>query len=295
MSGRKSKQGSGVLVSKKIAVFVLLMLFVPLGVAYGLHGIAQPFITLPGTSPQPSTQVTNATANCVYQLNAPKPGQKVVCIVFDDGWQSQYDYALPVLKSYGYNASFAIITGLVGTAWGNSEGLTYMTWSEIVSLADKGYDVESHTYSHPNLATLNSSELTYQLAQSKQDLANHGISAPILVYPDGGGAGNATVENLVAKYYVAARGLGSESLNLAQPFDRYCVPAYSLDSPISIEDFISKVNQANNSTIVILCYHKIDYENVDTALTPQEFTAQMQYLKDNNFTVETLKQLFTSP
>ncbi len=278
---------SKLVVSNKIAAFVIIMLFAPIGVAYGLRNFGQ------ATTPARA----NDNINYVYQLNTPQGGQKVVCIVFDDGWQSQYDNALPILNNFGYKASFAIITSYVGTAWGNSEGLSYMSWNEIVKLADEGNDIESHTYSHPNLATLPISSIEYQLKQSQLNLKAHGINASILVYPDGGGAGNATVEALAQQYYVAARGISPRALNMSQPFDRYNLPAYTMEKTTSLSNFEDIVNTAGNSTVVILFYHKIDNENFDTAITPEAFTAQMQYLKDSNFTVETMKQLFitTSP
>ena len=290
----KNKKTSRRVVSKKIVAFVMIMLFAPIGVAYGLHNYTQAF-TLGTNSTQPVLPVANDdAANYSFQLNIPQAGQKVVCIFFDDGWQTQYTNALPILNYYGYKASFAIITSYVGTSWGNSAGLSYMTWSQIVSLANLGMDIESHTYSHLDLATLSTASIVYQLTQSKQDLEQHGINAPFLIYPDGGGAGNATVESLTQQYYLAARGISPGSLNLSQPFDRYDLPAYTIENTTTINDFANMVNNADNSSIVILYYHKIDYENVDTAVTPEEFTAQMQYLQDNNFTVETMRQLFTT-
>lgn len=275
---------SRLVVSNKIAAFVIIMLFVPIGVAGGLHNFDQ-------TS---APAQANDNINYVYQLNIPQGGQKVVCIVFDDGWQSQYDNALPILNNFGYKASFAIITSYVGTAWGNSEGLSYMNWKEIVKLADQSNDIESHTWSHLNLAVLSTTSIVYQLAQSKQDLKEHGINAPILVYPDGGGAGNATVENIVSSYYFVGRSINSGVFNMTQPFDRYDLPSYTMRNTTTLANFENTVNKAGNSSVVILCFHKIDNEDVDTATTPQTFNAEMQYLYDNNFTVETMKQLFTA-
>ncbi len=285
----KEHKSSRIVVSYKIAAFVIIMLFAPISVAAVLH--QAPNLGVQAAPLKANDDLTNYQ----YQLNIPHAGQKVVCIVFDDGWQTQYTNALPIMNYYGYKASFAIITSYLGTSWGNSEGLSYMTWKEIVTLANQGYDIESHTYSHPNLATLSDASILYQLTQSKQDLADHGINAQILVYPDGGGAGNATVESLTQQYYLAARGINPGVLNMSQPFDRFDLPSYAIENTTTINDFMNIVNNANNSSVVILFYHKIDHENVDTAITPEEFSAQMQYLLDNNFTVETMKQLFLAP
>ena len=40
-------------------------------------------------------------------------GRKV-CLFFDDGWKNQFDEALPVLKEFGFKASFGVITDYMG-------------------------------------------------------------------------------------------------------------------------------------------------------------------------------------
>ena len=57
---------------------------------------------------------------------------------------------------------------------------------------------------------------------------SHNINAPIFVYPDGRGSGNATVESLVQKYYLVARGITENPLNTAQPFERFALPSYEI-------------------------------------------------------------------
>ncbi len=41
-------------------------------------------------------------------------GDRKVCIFFDDGWKNQYDVALPILKEFGFKATFSIITDYIG-------------------------------------------------------------------------------------------------------------------------------------------------------------------------------------
>jgi peptidoglycan/xylan/chitin deacetylase (PgdA/CDA1 family) len=43
------------------------------------------------------------------------PDAKIVCLFFDDCFQNQYDLAYPVLKQYGFKATFGVITDFIGT------------------------------------------------------------------------------------------------------------------------------------------------------------------------------------
>jgi peptidoglycan/xylan/chitin deacetylase (PgdA/CDA1 family) len=281
---QKNKSHSFV-VSKKIAAVVIILIIFPITFASAY----------PYWENIPPRANEEANMEYVYQPYIPTQGQKVVCIVFDDGWQSQYVNALPILNKYGFEATFGIITG-----YADEKNPEFMSWSEIVNLADDGQDIASHTYNHENLAFMSNSSINYELSKSKQDLENHGINAPIFVYPYGGGAGNATVESFVAKYYLSARGIESTTvmgtpLNLTQPFDKFSLPAYAIENTTTLSRFTSFVNKASNSTVIIIYYHKIDNEDLDTATTPQVFASEMQYLYDNNFTVMTMKDLLLKP
>jgi peptidoglycan/xylan/chitin deacetylase (PgdA/CDA1 family) len=84
--------------------------------------------------------------------------EKPVMITFDDGWKNQFQYAAPLLKKYGFVATFFVNPQLIG------RGSAYMTRGMLVALKDAGNDIESHTWTH--LA------LTRQREESQQDFQN---------------------------------------------------------------------------------------------------------------------------
>jgi peptidoglycan/xylan/chitin deacetylase (PgdA/CDA1 family) len=48
-----------------------------------------------------------------------------------------------------------------------------ITWDELRSLANRGYEFASHTVTHPRLAVLDDANLVYELEMSRQDILNH--------------------------------------------------------------------------------------------------------------------------
>lgn len=281
MEDKIKKKGKMNTQAVKSAVGKILVIIIITSITIGLFFYENPQF-LPSQS-----QSLHIPKNYYYHLNIPSQGQRVVCIVFDDGWQNQFDTAIPTLNYYGFKAIFGIIT-----SYANRSNSNYVNWSEIITLAKNGMDIESHTYSHLNLNQQDDASIIYQLTQSKKDLLDHGVNSSILIYPEGGGAGNSTVESLVQQYYLVARGITDAQLDLSSPFDRFDLPAYTMSHTTTVSQFEKIVNNAGNSTIVILYYHKISDENVDTATSPQIFSTEMQYLHDNNFDVMTLSQLF---
>ena len=77
----------------------------------------------------------------------PLPSRPVV-ITFDDGRESPFQNAVPVLSQYGFTATFFVPSGLVGkfvTTKAGSNPQHYMTWVQLQQLAQSGFWVEDHS------------------------------------------------------------------------------------------------------------------------------------------------------
>lgn len=104
---------------------------------------------------------------------------KPVILTFDDGYADAYTEALPLLQKYGFGATFAIPTGLVGQPG-------YLTWKQIKAMAAAGMELISHSVSHVDLASIPTEEATRELRLSKRALEEAlGRPMQFLVYPYG--------------------------------------------------------------------------------------------------------------
>jgi peptidoglycan/xylan/chitin deacetylase (PgdA/CDA1 family) len=102
-----------------------------------------------------------------------------VVITFDDGWMTQYLYALPILKQLGLTATFFVITAQAGVDPG------YMNWQQLKELQSAGMTIEAHSRTHPKL-TEPSVSLTSEVAGSRQDIQQHlGTTSDVFAYPYG--------------------------------------------------------------------------------------------------------------
>ena len=73
---------------------------------------------------------------------------KPVVLTFDDGNKSHYQNVFPLLKKYGYKATFFIYPSAV-----LNNSTKYITWSELAEMSQAGMDIESHTRDHPYLTS----------------------------------------------------------------------------------------------------------------------------------------------
>jgi peptidoglycan/xylan/chitin deacetylase (PgdA/CDA1 family) len=73
---------------------------------------------------------------------------KTVVITADDGHESIYTEMVPRMKRYGFPAALFIYPSAISNAkWA-------MTWPQLIELERSGlFDIESHTYWHPNFKT----------------------------------------------------------------------------------------------------------------------------------------------
>ena len=68
---------------------------------------------------------------------------KPVLITFDDGRMNQLTYGVPILKKYGFTATFFVVQ-----KWINSSSIYFMHAPQLKQLQADGYDLESHTTNH---------------------------------------------------------------------------------------------------------------------------------------------------
>ncbi|GIM28539.1 deacetylase [Clostridium polyendosporum] len=94
--------------------------------------------------------------------NKPVP-EKSVVITFDDGYRSNYTYAYPILKEFGFKATIFVISDFI-------DNDLYMTKTQLKELSDYGLDIESHTDKHEDLSTLNKEMQITTMIKSKESL-----------------------------------------------------------------------------------------------------------------------------
>ncbi len=96
---------------------------------------------------------------------APSKNKNTVVLTFDDGHESNYLNALPVLKKYGFKAEFFITAGLI-----SKNG--YMSPSQLVDLKKHGMSIQSHAYNHRFLSLLDREDLFLELHKSKKQISD---------------------------------------------------------------------------------------------------------------------------
>ena len=101
-------------------------------------------------------------------------------ITFDDGEQSQFHNAQPLLAQHGFKATYFVTPGLIGTA------AKFLGWDDLKALQAAGHSIQSHGWSHKFLTFCSEAELAHELLASKQSLEeNLGSAVEEISVPGG--------------------------------------------------------------------------------------------------------------
>jgi peptidoglycan/xylan/chitin deacetylase (PgdA/CDA1 family) len=99
--------------------------------------------------------------------------RRPIIITFDDGYQSTYHTAWPILQRYGFSATVFLVSGLIGktNAWDVDERQEpLLTESETREMQDGGITFGSHTHSHRALTKITLDEAARELTNSRKIL-----------------------------------------------------------------------------------------------------------------------------
>ena len=110
--------------------------------------------------------------------------EKPIIITFDDGYESNYLYAYPLLQKYGVKAAIFAVVSTVGE---NPNGKPHFTWEQAREMEQSGLvQIESHTLSHAGLTACDPVQLQRELRYSKYLLdTNLNKNCTVLAYPYG--------------------------------------------------------------------------------------------------------------
>jgi peptidoglycan/xylan/chitin deacetylase (PgdA/CDA1 family) len=132
---------------------------------------------------------------------------KPVVISFDDGYHSHLTNALPVLRAHGWPGVLNLQV--------NQTGLDLKP-DAVRTLIRAGWEIDSHTFSHPDLTTVDDAQLHHEVADARVALQRQfGVPVNFFCYP-AGRYDDRVVAALRAAGYQAAT---TVELGLASPTD----------------------------------------------------------------------------
>ena len=127
-----------------------------------------------------------------------RSGGRAIAITFDDAYRSVLEIAAPILEEVGWPATVFVPTGFparrepmswdgidrwIGTE--HEHEMLPLDWGELRTLRDRGWEIGSHTCTHPHLPSIGDEDLRRELADSRATVLEEIGSCPSIAYPYG--------------------------------------------------------------------------------------------------------------
>jgi peptidoglycan/xylan/chitin deacetylase (PgdA/CDA1 family) len=99
------------------------------------------------------------------------PQKPSIAITFDDGCETDLIAAAPVLREYGFRATFYLTSGFLGTPG-------YLSADQVRALQAFGFEIGCHSMTHPYLSDLPDDQLKREIVDAKlqiEQIVGHAI------------------------------------------------------------------------------------------------------------------------
>lgn len=211
--------------------------------------------------------------------------EPLVSVTFDDGWESVYSNAAPLLEKYQIRTTQYILPG-------EFKEHNYLSVAQAQSLKNAGHEIMSHTMTHPVLTSVDANEVKYQLEESRKQLIDHKLTENKVHFAAPESATNDSIDKDIAGLYASHRntfsdienGIDENDVNLPNyPFDRYNIIAYSIrqeTTPDQIRDALKYAKDTNGW--LVLVYHQIDDSQAGYAINTAGFEKHLQLIKQSH-------------
>lgn len=231
-------------------------------------------------------------------IDITKPGplrweQPMVSITFDDGWQSVYDRALPLLDSHGFTSTQYVNASTIETPH-------FMTARELQQLNTKGHEIAAHSYEHVDLTSIDTGRLDDELRKSQEALTAAGLGTDDLATPFG--RSDRQVAWYASKYFTMVRGTDS-GINTRQNIDPHDLKVFYVTeetTPDALAAALAETRRVNGWLIIV--YHQITdsgtsntpvagshdqtTETDGSTITSDVLAAQLQLIDDSGIQVQ---------
>jgi peptidoglycan/xylan/chitin deacetylase (PgdA/CDA1 family) len=223
---------------------------------------------------------------------------RLVVLTFDDASKSHFRVARPLLKRYGFGATFFVTEGFDFP----TNKRDYMSWEEVARLHHDGFEIGNHTRDHKAVTASSLRDLAAQVRGINAACKKHGIPTPTsFAYP-----GNAIHPGALPLLKALGIRFARRGGRPEHPYKQGRGFAYEpgLDHPLlipsagdarpgwTLDDFKRAVGQARHGKVAVLQFHGVpDTAHGWVSTSTRQLEAYLKYLADHKFKVIALRDL----
>ena len=171
-------------------------------------------------------------------------------IAFDDGYESVYTNAFPIMEEYGLKGIVFPITGYIGKRnnWDVTFGINkamHLNIDQILSLSDNGWEIGSHGHLHKSFKWLKNDEIKEDVKISKgliENITGNETISFCLPFGDYTRKAIEIIEEAGFIYLFMQLPLLKKTVKFSKIQFQYCRSIYSTDSVKSLQNKYQNIN-----------------------------------------------------
>lgn len=220
--------------------------------------------------------------------------EPLISVTFDDGWESIYSQAAPVMSKYDIASTQYILPGQFGSP-------IYMSAAQALSMKEAGHEISSHTYTHQKLTEASQSTVVRELDLSIQVLSKFKLldDGHLTFAAPNGALDGYSMAQVKSRFALArnvngdlSNGVTDVDLNVAGQTKRYDVIGYTVGQYTTIAELKEALEFAReHNAWFVPVYHQIDESREEYSVTPREFERHMKLFKDSGIKIVTMRDV----
>jgi peptidoglycan/xylan/chitin deacetylase (PgdA/CDA1 family) len=218
--------------------------------------------------------------------------EPLITVTFDDGWETTYTIAAPILARDGIHSTQYVVTGLL-------DNPAYLSLDQVRALQADGQQIACHTVSHPDLTKIDAEELHEQLAGCRQFLIRQHIVATQDFAAPYGHTDPAVIKG-ISQVFRSERntdgdlsnGINEADVNLDGNADPYNIIGVTVHDDTTVQQLKAAVDYtvAHNGWLV-LTYHQSEEEGSKFSLDSGSLKKQLDYLSSTQVRIVSVGQV----
>jgi peptidoglycan/xylan/chitin deacetylase (PgdA/CDA1 family) len=223
--------------------------------------------------------------------------EPLISVTFDDGWESIYTEAAPLMDKYDIASTQYIVPGLY------SDEQNYISLDQAHSLRKGGHEIASHTWSHENLAHITLDEARMQLTKSHDALKPLIDKDHKMSFASPESSTNAAVMPIIKDLYSSHRntyadfgnGVTDADVNIADSFDRYNIIGFAVRPGTTDAEIQAAIDYARlHNGWLVLVYHQIDDTGETYSASPKQFERHLKLIKNSRMKTALVRDVMES-
>jgi len=214
------------------------------------------------------------------------PNRKTVVLTFDDSPASHYHFVAPLLKKYGFGATFYVCE--FPKVYPDSS--LSLNWRQVRAIANMGFEIGNHTWHHKGVKGIKQNVFVKELVYIEHKCDSLGISKMTSFAYPGYTTDTLAIRILKEKGYTNAR-TGDEKAYSPKIDDPFYIPSYTIKQD-NDQLFYSALQDAKDDNYIVMCFHGVpDQPHPWVSVTEKTFANYISYLLDHNYRVISMKEM----